>query len=146
MSRAALITAALLVAGLAAFSAPASAGAQTSVRLVATQHDFHQIGMGKKGPAPGSMFVFSEKLARAGRTVGADHVVCTFTGSWPSGTDFCRAVFQLNDGAIVAEGVSAQGPFTVAVIGGTGRYRGARGTVHSTPTKTGEILAFTLSS
>jgi hypothetical protein len=40
--------------------------------------------------------------------------------------------------------VSARGPFTVAVTGGTGRYAGARGTVHATPTKAGEILDFAL--
>jgi hypothetical protein len=140
MSRAARITAAVLLAGLAGFSAQASAGTPTSMRLVATQHDFHQMGVGKKGPVPGSTFVFSERLARAGKPVGSDHIVCTFAGSWPSETDFCRGVFQLAGGSLMAEGVSARGPFTVAVVGGTGRYSGARGTIHATPTKHGEIL------
>jgi hypothetical protein len=145
MPRAALLTLAVVLAGLAAYAARAGTGS-SSLRLVATQHDFHEIGIGKKGPVPGSTFVFSEKLTQAGSPVGSDHIVCTFTGSWPSETDFCRAVFRVNGSTIVAEGISAQGPFTVAIVGGTGRYQGARGTIRSTPTKNGETLDFRLTS
>lgn len=140
MAKASLVLAALLVAGAVAFAARASNDAQHTLHIVATQHDFHELGVGKKGPTPGAVFIFSEKLAQAGKPVGSDHVVCTFTGSWPRETDLCRAVFQLTGGSIVAEGVSARGPFTVAVTGGTGRYTGARGTIHATPTRTGEML------
>jgi hypothetical protein len=143
MTRAAILAAAVLAAATVAIAAQARTGGGHALRVVATQHDFHELGMGKKGPVPGSVVVFSERLAEAGKAVGADHIVCTFTGAWPSETDFCRGVFQLAGGSIVAEGISARGPFTVAITGGTGRYAGARGTVHATPTKTGEILNFT---
>jgi hypothetical protein len=135
----------LVAAAVAAVAVAAASGgteAPQSLRLVAVQHDFAQVGVGKQGPKPGSQFVFSERLLRGGKAVGSDHVVCTFTGKWPHETDFCRAIFQLSDGTIVAEGVSAREPFTVAVTGGTGVYAGARGELRSTPTKNGELLAF----
>jgi hypothetical protein len=144
MLKATILTAALLAAGAVAFAAHAGTGAQNALRIVATQHDFHQVGVGKKGPVPGAMFIFSEKLAQGGKSVGSDHIVCTRMGTWPTETDFCRGVFQLRGGSIIAEGVTARGPFTVAVTGGTGRYAGARGVIHATPTKNGEILEFAL--
>lgn len=134
----------VLAVGCVAYGAQAATSTHRTMRIVATQHDFHEVGVGKKGPAPGAVMVFSEKLAQGGKAVGSDHIVCTFTGTWPGETDFCRAVFELRGGSVVAEGVSARGPFTVAVTGGTGRYAGARGTVHATPTKAGEILDFAL--
>ena len=142
----------LAAAGLALATALTCAVAAThaatakkqAMRIVATQHDFHQIGVGKTGPKPGAMFVFSERLAQAGKTVGSDHIVCTFVGAWPSETDFCRGLFVLPGGSIVAEGASARGPFTVAITGGTGRYANARGVVHATPTKNGELLDIVL--
>jgi Allene oxide cyclase barrel like domain len=118
----------------------AAVAAKQTMHITATQHDFHQVGVGKKGPVPGSVFVFSEKLAQNGKAIGSDHIVCTFVGKWPSETDFCRGLFVLPGGSIVAEGSSARGPFTVAITGGTGRYAGARGVVHATPTKSGELL------
>jgi hypothetical protein len=122
----------------------AAVAAKQTLHIVATQHDFHEIGVGKQGPKPGSVFVFSEKLVQNGKAVGSDHIVCTFVGAWPSETDFCRALFVLRGGTIVAEGSSARGPFTVAITGGTGRYASARGVVHATPTKTGELLDIAL--
>lgn len=149
MTRAPILAATLLAAAATAATVAVVAQARTAgghaLRVVATQHDFHEVGMGKKGPKPGTVLVFSERLAEAGKAVGADHIVCTFTGTWPSETDFCRGVFQLTGGSIVADGISARGPFTVAVTGGTGRYAGARGTIRATPTKNGEILDFALS-
>lgn len=141
--------AAAVAAALAAVAVTAASGgtaARHSLQLVAVQHDFAEVGIGKQGPKAGSLFVFSERLTRGGKAFGSDHVVCTFTGKWPRETDFCRALFVLPDGTIVVEGASARGPFTVAVTGGTGAYAGARGELRSTPTKNGELLAFTFGS
>jgi hypothetical protein len=140
-----LITAAAIVAAAtAAFAAHGGTTSTTSLKLVAIQHDFGQVDSGKPGPTRGDTFIFSEQLREDGQAVGADHIVCTFTGVWPKYTDFCRALFVLPGGTIVAEGASAHGPFTVAVTGGSGRYAGARGTIRATPTKTGEDLAVSL--
>ncbi len=52
---------------------------------------------------------------------------------------FCDDSFQLAGGSILSEGafpVSAQ-HFTLAIIGGTGKYRGAKGTIEATASPTG---------
>jgi hypothetical protein len=144
MFKSTVAAAVMLAVGCVAYGAQAATSTHRTMRIVATQHDFHEIGVGKKGPTPGSLFVFSERLAQSGKPIGSDHIVCTFTGSWPVETDFCRALFVLPGGTIVAEGASARGPFTVAITGGTGRYAGARGVVHATPTKNGETLDFVI--
>jgi hypothetical protein len=144
MFKPAVAAVAVLTLCCAAYGAQAATSTNRTMHVVATQHDFHEIGVGKKGPTPGSRFVFSERLAQGGKAIGSDHIVCTFTGAWPAETDFCRALFTLPGGTIVAEGASARGPFTVAITGGTGRYAGARGVVHATPTRKGETLDFVL--
>jgi hypothetical protein len=144
MFKSTVAAAVVLAVGCVAYGAQAATSTQRTIQIAATQHDFHEIGVGKKGPTPGSLFVFSERLAQSGKPIGSDHIVCTFTGSWPVETDFCRALFTLPGGTIVAEGASARGPFTVAITGGTGRYAGARGVVHATPTKNGETLDFVM--
>jgi hypothetical protein len=136
--------AASVVAAAVAFAAYGGTSSQQKLRIVATQHDFGQVDMGKRGPTRGDTFLFSERLALGGKAAGVDHVVCTFVGSWPKETDFCRGLFQLPGGSLIAEGASARGPFTVAITGGTGSYAGARGTIHATPTKNGEILDIAL--
>jgi hypothetical protein len=143
MKKALVIAVASAVAAVAVTAASGGTQAQHSLKLVAVQHDFAQAGVGKKGPKKGSLFLFSERLTRDGKAYGDDHVVCTFTGTWPRETDFCHGLFELPDGTIVADGASARGPFTVAITGGTGAYAGARGELRSTPTKNGELLAFT---
>jgi hypothetical protein len=144
MFKSTVAAAVVLAVGCVAYGAQAATSTQRTIQIAATQHDFHEIGVGKKGPTPGSLFVFSERLAQSGKPIGSDHIVCTFTGTWPVETDFCRALFTLPGGTIVAEGASARGPFTVAITGGTGRYAGARGVVHATPTKNGETLDFVM--
>jgi hypothetical protein len=141
----AVTLAALVLAAAGALAARGGTATQ-SLRIVATQHDFSEIDNGKKGMSAGDVFVFSERLAAGGKNMGSDHIVCTYTGAWPTATDFCRALFKLPGGTLVAEGASARGPFTVAITGGTGSYAGARGTIRATPTKTGEILAIALES
>jgi hypothetical protein len=129
------------VAALAAYGGTAS---QSTLKIVATQHDFGQVDTGKRGLTPGDVSFFSEVLHVDGKTVGSDHIVCTFTGTWPTRTDFCRGLFVLPGGSLVAEGAAAHGPFTVAVVGGSGRYAGARGTMRATPTQNGENLVVSL--
>jgi hypothetical protein len=53
----------------------------------------------------------------------------------------CSGVYALKDGTIVAsglvDGVANEIPDRLAVVGGTGAYAGARGTLTSAETKTG---------
>lgn len=58
--------------------------------------------------------------------------------------DQVRGTFVLRNGHIVVEGVSAGGRTdNVAVIGGTGRYAGARGTLRVTSTRKAARYRFT---
>jgi allene oxide cyclase-like protein len=139
-----VVAVALAAAAAAAFAAKGGTAKTTTMKIVATQHDFGQVDTGKRGPSAGDLVVFSEALRMNGKAAGADHITCTLMGMWPKETDFCRGLFVLPGGTLIAEGASTHGPFTVAVTGGTGRYAGAHGTMHSTPTKTGEILEITL--
>jgi hypothetical protein len=139
-----LVTAAAIaVAAVVAFSAHGGTNSKT-MKIVAIQHDFGQVDAGKRGPTRGDSTVFSEELRIGGKAVGADHIACTFMGVWPQETDFCRGLFVLPGGSLIAEGAAAHGPFTVAIVGGSGRYAGARGTMRATPTKAGENLVVTL--
>jgi hypothetical protein len=139
-----LVTAAAIaVAAVVAFSAHGGT-TSTTLKIVATQHDFGQVDSGKRGLTRGDSSVFSEVLRIDGKIAGSDHIACTFMGMWPKETDFCRGLFVLPGGSLVAEGAAGQGPFTVAIVGGSGRYAGARGTIRAIPSKTGETLLVSL--
>ena len=77
--------------------------------------------------AAGDRIILSDRLLRGGREVGHDAGVCTITD--PAGEAICEVVYSLPDGTIAAQFINAPPPAkTFAVVGGTGRYAGARGT------------------
>jgi hypothetical protein len=125
------------IALLAFGSAVAAAhGKSNTLRLVAreTQSDF--LDLGAPGPSLGDELVFSESLSRNGRDVGTSGVVCTVTAVEPPyevETFHCVGTLSLRNGQITLQGLievqgeNDPGPFTVAITGGTGAYRGAGG-------------------
>jgi hypothetical protein len=93
-------------------------------------------------PVPGDRFAFTDRLfkwagTKRGARVGRVEGLCTFTKiSTSSGfraTAQCDATFFLPAGQVAIEGFISftEGPlnFVVPVIGGTGAYSNARGTV-----------------
>jgi hypothetical protein len=91
----------------------------------------------------GDYFVVTEDLFRKGEKVGHDHATCAITrleprtGTPETGAVQCLATLVLPEGQITVQGVrtfalDAQEPpnFVVAVTGGTGAYKAARGSVH----------------
>jgi hypothetical protein len=107
-----------------------------TLKLVATtlQEDF--LDLGAPGPSLGDEFIFSEVLRERGREVGTSGGVCVVTETVPPYTVVtfhCVATLSLRRGQITLQGlVEVQGeddpgPFTVAITGGTGAYRGASG-------------------
>jgi hypothetical protein len=98
----------------------------------------------QRQPVPGDRFVFTDQLykwagVKRGTHVGHDEGICTFTRINVTSTSFggsaqCAATFFLPGGQIEVQGVLpiVEGPlkFVVPVIGGTGVYANARGTVH----------------
>jgi hypothetical protein len=134
----AAVTAIAAMALLAFGSAVATAhgkGKQT-LRLLATENQSEFIDLGATGPSLGDELVFSETLSRHGRDVGTSGVVCTITAVEPPYevvTFHCVGTLSLRNGQITLQGLievqgeDDPGPFTVAITGGTGAYRGAGG-------------------
>jgi hypothetical protein len=84
---------------------PAARGDRAT--LVAELYDAH-------GHRAGELFGAAIALRGPGEPAGADHLELH--------------TFELTDGTIVGSGTAGLGEGTFAVLGGTGRYAGARGT------------------
>jgi hypothetical protein len=132
---AAIIAFAVLVFGSASAVADGK-GKRNTLRLVATEIQSEFIDLGDPGPSLGDEFVFSEVLRKRGREVGTSGGVCVVTEAVPPYTTLtfhCVATLSLERGQITLQGlVEVQGeddpgPFTVAITGGTGAFRGASG-------------------
>jgi len=112
------------------------------------QQDY--IDVGAQGPSLGDYQVFSHELFKDGRKVGTDGGTCTVTYIPAGGgnTSQCLVTSWLPKGQITTLGLvtfPAQGspaPFMVAITGGTGAYRTARGVL--TVTMEPNIVAFDL--
>jgi hypothetical protein len=107
-----------------------------TLRLVATEIQSDFLDLGAPGPSLGDELVFSESLARRGRDVGESGGVCTVvqvTAPYEVLTLHCVATLSLRRGQITLQGLievqsmDDPGPFTAAITGGTGAYRGAGG-------------------
>jgi hypothetical protein len=86
----------------------------------------------------GDVYLYSNPVFdRQGTRVGTDHGVCTMLSSRQSQ---CNAALTLPKGQIVTIGLHGPEPeekYEAAVIGGTGAYAAARGTLVTRPLKDG---------
>jgi hypothetical protein len=107
-----------------------------TLRLVGTEIQSEFLDLGAPGLSLGDEFVFSETLSRHGRDVGESGGVCTATQVTPPydvTTFHCVATLSLRRGQITLQGLieiqgeGDQGPFTVAITGGTGAFFGVGG-------------------
>ena len=130
----AIVALAVLVFGSAI--AQAHGKGHRTLRLVATEIQSDFLDLGAPGPSLGDEFVFSETLSRHGRDVGESGGVCTATQVTPPYdviTFHCVATLRLARGQITLQGLievqgeDDPGPFTVAITGGTGKFRCACG-------------------
>jgi hypothetical protein len=135
---AAIIAVGVLVVGAASAAAGGKhgKGKGDTLRLVATEDQGDFIDVGPEGPSIGDYIVFSEILESRGEEVGTSGGQCVITAGTPPYSTFtanCVATLDLERGQITLQGlVEFQGeddmsPFTVAITGGTGKYRGAGG-------------------
>jgi hypothetical protein len=106
------------------------------LRVVAEQSQIEFLDLGDPGPSLGDEIVFSEVLFIRGREVGMSGGVCVATEVVPPYTTItyhCVATLSLRRGQITLQGLvelqgdDDPGPFTVAITGGTGAFRGAGG-------------------
>lgn len=91
------------------------------------------INVGDSGPSPGDGFLIAEDLEEDGEAVGSDAGACTFTGGAdrPQGAS-CEITLDLDDrGSIAVQGLLHFDSDTaeLAVVGGTGEFAGASGTL-----------------
>jgi hypothetical protein len=114
------------------------------IHLTTTVLQETDLDLGEEGLSQGDRFVFSDDVFLDGEKVGTDGgecVIVLFTpGPDPAGdpealTAQCVATVSLPDGQITAQGLvdfTQTGPFTIAITGGTGKYRTAHGEVEVT--------------
>jgi len=136
---------AVLAVAAAAFlpSAFATAAPEGTMTLTAAfeQRSMAKVGGGRKGASPGETIVFSTTLKRAGKVAGRGEFVQTVVDPRYRGISI-RADLLLPDGTIELQsaGVSVRPPGgakptrepDMAIVGGTGAYAGAAGTVRMT--------------
>ena len=85
------------------------------------------LAAGDSGLALGDRFILSDRLLQDGAEVGHNAGVCTITDA-EGAEALCEVTWALQDGTIATQFLNAPPPEKVfAVVGGTGRYEGARG-------------------
>jgi Allene oxide cyclase barrel like domain len=129
-------------------AAPAAAGGKhgkgkgDTLRLVAVDDQFEFIDVGAPGTSLGDYFVFSDIVYRRGEEVGTSGGQCVVVAGTPPYATFtaqCVATLDLERGQITLQGLvefqsdDDPNPFTVAITGGTGKYRGASGEARVRP-------------
>lgn len=133
-----LFSATIAIVALGVTASPAAATAngkgRHTLRLVATEIQSHYVDVGSPGPSLGDQAMSFDSVARKRRQVGVHAVVCTVVHVTSGGVTFqCVGTFSLRRGQITLQGLveiqgeDDRGPWTGAITGGTGAYRGARG-------------------
>jgi hypothetical protein len=106
-----------------ALSAQAAIAAPKTIKLSERQTAFHEADNAPRGPSASDRITIKGVLYRSGQAVGHDKVVCT-------GDRHCRATLTFGGGALRGRGTQTGNAFSVAIIGGSGRFAHARGTIH----------------
>ena len=135
---AASVAAATVVSGVGASSSGASAGVAALRFYERSGADARSIDNAPKGKKAGRgdvVLYANPVFDRTGTQVGTDHGVCIVL---VPGQSQCDSTLALPKGQIVTHGLQgAKSGFDLAVIGGTGAYSGARGTMTMRPIKDG---------
>jgi hypothetical protein len=128
-----------------------SAGASTgpaTIRITDRQFGYTRVDVGARGRSPGDNEIIFDRLYNRTITrkpIGSARFICTFTNGI---TRTCIATISLPKGELVATGtVRFRQFYDIAVVGGTGLYDNARGTltvIRTTRNPTREILYFRL--
>lgn len=142
-----LAIAAVAATSVAAVALPqmAAAGHSTvhaSTRLSLLIDDAHaqtkQVDTAPKGDGPGDVNIVAAPLSIGGRAAGRSEEICTLTDAKYQGFH-CSGSFILRGGSIEWAGAAVSGTvpgvgkstlgqgIKLAIVGGTGRYAGARG-------------------
>ncbi|MDQ6732426.1 MAG: hypothetical protein M3022_19595 [Actinomycetota bacterium] len=94
------------------------------------------------GRSPGDVLIFTEKLLNAsGRVIGSDAAMCTYLFDRRS---LCTGAYILPSGELMVQLVlpGPTGVYSQAIIGGTGRYARATGSVIDDQRPSGDHFTF----
>jgi hypothetical protein len=124
-----LVVAGLAVLGITAWAS--SAQTQTGpalIRITSTQKQYEYVNVGRGVPGDTEMIrmrLYNKKITQ--NPIGRAELVCTFT----FGTNrSCRATYFLAQGKLVVGGsITNRDIYELAILGGTGLYNNARGTL-----------------
>jgi hypothetical protein len=145
----AAVATAVLTAGLVAGTAAArhdDGGGHHGRTIAVIEHPDSDvtIDLAPTGDSAGDLLPFSNPIFDATNTtkVGDDQGNCVRT---KVGVSYeCNWTTNLKNGSITVEGAFLDaGPSTLAIIGGTGRYAGARGSMDLASTPDGKAYTFT---
>jgi hypothetical protein len=99
----------------------------TTLRFDAQLSSLSPATFGQNGLHPGDEVVVTEALTQDGRSLGHDAIHCVVV---TEADILCTGVLVLAGGDVAIQGELtsfAPGPFSVAAVGGTGRFTGASG-------------------
>lgn len=150
------VAAAAVATAVPLASAPAAPSGSFILVAGLDRHSMVRVDARPKGTSPGDVFVFSTSLRRDGKPDGRGEFVQTVVDPRFRGISM-RADLLLSDGTLQLQGagLSRRAPggtkpsaeTDMAIVGGTGAYAGARGSVKLVPAgRTTQRLEIALSS
>lgn len=127
-------TAALVLAVIAVATAGEDEESQTIELLsISDPQTEASADLGEKGDSAGDLATFSEEARQDGEPVGRTFGSCTLAGAEQDGRGVCSLTTELKKGKIVGAGTidfrREDQPQDLPIIGGTGEYEHASGTV-----------------
>jgi hypothetical protein len=125
----------IALALVAALALPAgAAAAPIRIAAVATQ---------TTSKTSGKRLTFTEQLMSGAKVIGHDRVTCTSSSKTAAS---CTALFTLTHGTISVKGTVSftAASSTLAIVRGTGAYKGRKGTLELTPAGTRSLEEFTI--
>lgn len=139
MLRTAVIACALALFTALAAAAAAGSGATASVTgpaqipISGQQVSYTRIDVGRKRASPGDLEIIGYRLYNrrlTSKAIGHADLICTFTNGR---SRVCRGTYFLPKGRLVVGGsITFRQLYELAVLGGTGLYDNARGTLTAT--------------
>jgi hypothetical protein len=131
--------AAVVLAGILSTSGGAQQPGERTFKVIEDVGTFKFVDEAPKARNPrnprfsiGDAFVFTSPLRdEANNPNGTLHVHCAVTrgGNFSRATSHCNGTFALRDGTLAASAVVRGEEASIAVVGGTGAYEGARGSI-----------------
>ena len=142
------IAAGLALVGAAVGWNSAAGTGPATIRVVDRQFGYTRVDVGRHGLSPGDSEIITTRLFNRRVTqkpIGSGRFICTFTNGL---NRTCIATINLPKGQLVASGgVRFRAFYSLAIVGGTGLYDNARGTmtvIRTTRHPVREILLFRL--